>query len=180
MRRLTIFALGLALFSLPAFSQTPTTDSQTLQALLAEVHQLRQDLQALTAATQRGQILLYRLQVQQAAVARASQRLEDARSRLADTQSSRKRQAAQVKKYEEMSGHTGNPAEQKQIEEWLPRAKVELEQATNEEQDRQSRAMEAEELLRTEQARLGELQEQLDRLDKALERSGRQSGSTAR
>src|SRR5437660_9709664 len=48
-----------------------TTDSPTLQALLAEVRQLRKDLQT-TAAGQTAQILLYRLQTQEASGANVS------------------------------------------------------------------------------------------------------------
>jgi len=71
----------------PVFGQSTSTDSQTLQALLAEVRKLRHDLQSTTIAAQRAQILLYRLQGQEAAVARASQKLDDSRARLIETQS---------------------------------------------------------------------------------------------
>jgi hypothetical protein len=42
----------------PCFGQTTPSESQTLQALLWEVRQLRQDLQTTTIAVQRAQILL--------------------------------------------------------------------------------------------------------------------------
>jgi hypothetical protein len=44
----------------------------------------------------------------------------------------------------------------------------------NEEQQRQTREIEAEDELRTERAKLGELQVQLDQLEKILERFGQQ------
>jgi hypothetical protein len=69
MNRSSILALGFLLSS--TFGQTTPSESQTLQALLLEVRQLRQDLQTTTVAAQRAQILLYRLQGQEAAVARA-------------------------------------------------------------------------------------------------------------
>src|SRR6266403_1460269 len=72
------------LISAPVFGQSTATDSQTLQALLAEVRQLHHDLQTTTVAAQRAQILLYRLQGQEVIVARASQRLDDARAKLAE------------------------------------------------------------------------------------------------
>src|SRR5881396_1039827 len=77
------------LISAPVFGQSTATDSQTLQALLAEVRQLHHDLQTTTVAAQRAQILLYRLQGQEVIVARASQRLDDARAKLAEIQSNR-------------------------------------------------------------------------------------------
>jgi len=49
-----------------------------------------QDLQTVTVAAQRVQIILYRLQVQESAVLRATQRLEEARFKLADAESARK------------------------------------------------------------------------------------------
>ena len=78
MNRSSLFVLSSLVFSTACFGQTTTGDSQTLQALLLEVRQLRQDLQTTTIAGQRVQILIYRLQGQEAAVARASQRLDEA------------------------------------------------------------------------------------------------------
>ena len=78
MFRSPIVVLGLLLFSASAFGQANPSDSQNLQAVLAELRQLRQDFETTTVATQRIQILLYRLQGQEAAVARASRRLDDA------------------------------------------------------------------------------------------------------
>lgn len=47
--------------------------------------------------------------------------------------------------------------------------KVQLENVTAEEQQRQAAEMDAEEQLRTEQAKLNELEERMDRLEKALD-----------
>src|SRR5258708_3648963 len=71
------FFLTLVVFGIPAtaFGQAAASDSQTLQALLTEVRELRQDLRTSLARVQSGQILLSRLQAQQVAVARASKRL---------------------------------------------------------------------------------------------------------
>jgi chromosome segregation ATPase len=155
------------------YGQSSSTDSQTLQALLAEVRQLHHDLQTTTIAAQRAQILLYRLQGQEAIVARASQRLDDARARLVEVQSNRTKLTADIKKYEELVSQTENsPTDRKQIEDLLPQLKAKLAALENEEQQRQTREIEAEDELRTERAKLGELQVQLDRLEKMLEGSG--------
>jgi chromosome segregation ATPase len=157
----------------PVYGQSNSTDSQTLQALLAEVRQLHHDLQTTTIAAQRAQILLYRLQGQEAIVARASQRLDDARARLVEVQSNRTKLTADIKKYEELVSQTENsPTDRKQIEDLLPQLKAKLAAFENEEQQRQTREIEAEDELRTERAKLGELQVQLDRLEKMLEGSG--------
>jgi FAD binding domain in molybdopterin dehydrogenase len=49
MHRSLFLCFGFFLVSLPAFAQSTSTDSQTLEALLAEVRQLRQDLKTTTA-----------------------------------------------------------------------------------------------------------------------------------
>jgi chromosome segregation ATPase len=178
MNRSSLFAVGLLLFSTTCFGQTASGDSQTLQALLVEVRQLRQDLQTTTMATQRAQILLYRLQGEEAAVARASQRFEEAREKVAAIQDQREHVAANIKEYEEFVGNTENPsAKRKELEDRLPQFKTRLESLKSEEQQRQTREMEAEQQLRAEEARLSELRDQLDRLDKALESASRREGA---
>src|SRR6516162_5521055 len=67
------------LLSPRVFGQATSTESQTLEALLAEVHQLRQDLHAVATAGRRAQILIYRLYVQEAVVARAAKRFDQGR-----------------------------------------------------------------------------------------------------
>jgi len=134
MNRSSLVVLGHLLFSAACFGQTTPGDSQTLQALLSEVRQLRQDLQTTTIAGQRAQILIYRLQGQEAAVAHASQRLDDARAKLAGTQSERKRLAAEVKQQEDFISNTENPpAQRKEVEAVLPQRKTRLEWLENEE-----------------------------------------------
>jgi hypothetical protein len=57
MRRPFLFVLGLLLASTVSVGQTASADSQTLQALLAEVRQLRKDLRTTTVASQTVPIL---------------------------------------------------------------------------------------------------------------------------
>src|SRR6266853_2906586 len=178
MHRSSLLIPVFLLVPAPIYGQSSSTDSQTLQALLAEVRQLHHDLQTTTIAAQRAQILLYRLQGQEAIIARASQRLDDARARLAEVQSNRTKLTADIKVYEEIVSQTGNsPTDRKQIEDLLPQLKAKLTALENEEQQRQTREIEAEDELRTERAKLGELQVQLDRLEKILEGSGQQSAT---
>jgi chromosome segregation ATPase len=178
MHRSCLLIPVLLLIPVPIYGQSSSTDSQTLQALLPEVRQLHHDLQTTTIAAQRTQILLYRLQGQEAIVARASQRLDDARARLAEVQSNRTKLTSAIKKYEELASQTENsPTDRKQIEELLPQLKARLVALENEEQQRQTTEIEAEDQLGTERAKLGELQVQLDRLEKFLEGSGQQSAT---
>ena len=181
MNRTCLLILGLLLIATPVLGQSASTDSQTLQALLTEVRQLRHDLQTTTIGAQRAQTLLYRLQGQEVIVARASQRLDDTRARLAETQSNRTNLTSDIKQDEDFVSHSENPpAERKQIEDWLPRLKAKLASPENEEQQRQIRETEAEDQLRAERAKLSELQDHLDRLEKILESSSQQSDTNPR
>jgi len=168
-----ILMLGLLLCSGPVFAQSTSTDSQTLQALLAEVRQLRMDLRNTTAAAQRAQILLYRLQAQETVVAHASQRLDETRLKLAQTQDERKHLAAEIKHQEDIASHGQlTLAQRSQIDEYLPQIKARHEAAQTEEQQRQTNETEAENQLGMEQAKLTDLQDQLERLQRILESLG--------
>jgi hypothetical protein len=76
-----IFTVAMMLAASNGLCQTPAKEVDTLQSLLVEVRQLRQDIESMTVASQRVQIALYGLQIQDAAVARAAQRLDDARNK---------------------------------------------------------------------------------------------------
>jgi chromosome segregation ATPase len=171
MYRLWLFPLGLLLTLTGDFGQTSSTDSQTLEALLAEVRQLRQDLRTTTVAAQRVQILLYRLQGQEAAVARLQHRVDEARSTLTQTQYELKNDASGIKQTEDRLNDTLSTAERKRLEDLLAKLKAELESQKAAEQQWETREMEAEQELKAEQAKLGALQDQLGRLDKTLESS---------
>ena len=162
MRR--IYFLIIVVFGLAAatFGQATSSDSQTLRALLSEVRELRQALQVSLGRIQSAQILLSRLQIQEVAVTRASQHLDDARSKLAEVQVVLKREAAEIKHFEDEAPNAGESTAQ--VEEALKRAKSDLEASTNLEQQRQATESEAEEQLRTEQDKLNSLETQLDEL----------------
>lgn len=85
-----------------------------------------------------------------------------------------------IKQVQEKLDESPDTATKKELEEALAQMKARLEAAGNEESELQSRKSEAEEQARLEQAKLGELQDQLERLDKALESEGPRAGSTPR
>lgn len=164
MRRLYFLVsivFGIAILSL---GQTTSSDSQTLQALLTEVRGLRKDLQVSLAGMQSAQILLSRLQLQEVAVTRASQHLDEAHSKLAELQVVLKSEATELGQWE---SHSPIPGEtQAQVEDALNRARADFEVSTSLGQQRQAAADEAEQQLRTEQERLKRLETQLDELVK--------------
>ena len=170
MNRSWFLVVGLLLLAAPCPGQTGPSDSQVLQALLSEVRQLHRDLQATTITAQRTQILLYRLQGQEAAVARASQRLDEAREMHAGAQAECKQLAAEIKKHEELIGNMQTPAAQRKVlEDRLSQEGARLESFEAQERQEQTREIEAQQQLRTEENALAELRDRLDRLDKSLE-----------
>jgi DNA repair exonuclease SbcCD ATPase subunit len=172
MRRLLFLGLGFPLLCPTAYTQTTSTDSQTLQTLLGEVRQLRQDLRTSTVAIERAQILIHRLQVQEAAVGRALQRLDEARSRIAVATASRQGLAAQIKNIEDRQGSFNNALEQKETADLVAQLKAKLGFALSEEQEKQAKVTECEEQVRLELAKRNEFQDQLDQLDRVLKNSG--------
>jgi chromosome segregation ATPase len=152
-----------------ACAQTPSPDTQALQALVMEIRQLRQDLQATTLATQRVQIVLYRLQTETALATRASSRLDEARSSLGNLQSDKRTIADRLPQMEESVKSVQDPKERKNMEDAVVGTKMQLERMAADEQRLQSRAIDAETQFRTEQNKLADLQDQLDRLDKLLD-----------
>lgn len=163
--------LALLLVVPTAFGQSSTTDSQTLQALLSEVRQLRQELETYSATTQRTQILFFRLQSQQAIVARASQRADDARAKLVETQTTRKKAEVEAKGIQDQLERTDNALDRKSLEGMSRYYKRRFEELSEEEQQRQAKQIEVEEQLRLEQAKLNDLQARLDELDNVLQKS---------
>jgi chromosome segregation ATPase len=169
MRRSWLLIPALLLLSAPISAQSAPTDSQTLQALLAEVRELRKDLETTAASGQRAQILLYRLQAQADAVRRAQQRLDDISAKLTGVQAREKLLGAQVKRIEEGPEGPQNSADQKEIQALLPQLKAELDSLSGEDQELQTKKIDAEQQLRLEQAKLSTLEAGLDQLESTLE-----------
>ena len=169
MRRTWLFVPCFLLLSVSSLAQSTPTESQGMQALVTEVRQLRKDLQTSNAYALKAQILLYRLQVQEATVARVSQHLNDLRSQLAQTQGHRRDIAAFLKQQEDLDKTELSPADRKQVQWEISAKKSELESVAAEEQQRQTAEMEANEQLRAEQAKLSGLEERVDRLEKELD-----------
>jgi chromosome segregation ATPase len=161
-------ALILLALSLPALAQTSSPDTALTQALLTEIRQLRQDLQTTAATIQRVQIVMYRLQAQSGLLSRATQRLDDARTRCTVAQNQQRNFTTQIQQMEERLRANIDPAERKQVEEQLRRSKSSLEMFGNEEQQCRAREAEADSQFRVERAKLSDLEDQLDKLDKVL------------
>jgi predicted nuclease with TOPRIM domain len=168
--------LFLSLFFFAPFSPSQTVEPQThtMEAVLSEIHQLRQDLQAAAMAARKAQIVIYRLHVQVAVVERATDRLENVKRELVQMASQRKYLTDQIKRFEELRDHAENGQQRKQFEDILTGTKENLEASGPEEQELQTKQVELEADLRAEQAKWDRLQDELDRLENSLGNSALQ------
>jgi valyl-tRNA synthetase len=180
MRRASFLILLVFVMPAATFGQAASSDSQTLQALLTEVRALRQDLLVSLARVQSAQILLSRLQIQEVALTRASQHLDETRSKLAEVQVVQKSEAAEIKRFEDATSAGENAEQSKDLQEEINRAKSDLEASTNLEQQRQAAQNEAEQQLQTEQNKLNTLEAQLDELVRSLDKTSEQPGHVPR
>jgi chromosome segregation ATPase len=149
--------------------QTPPKDADTTQALLAEVHELRLAIEGMTVASQRVQIALYALQMQDAAVARAEQAVDADRNKCASIDVNRQHTAQAVQQLENATASVTPGVEQppnKDLKERLAEMKGNLEVITSEGDGCRAAQAEASNRLQTERSRLTELQDRIGRLDK--------------
>jgi chromosome segregation ATPase len=158
--------------STPALGQTNSKDSQTLQALLIELRQLRQEFEATALVTHKMQILLYRLQIQSTTVAQLSRSVEDAHADVNQMEVERTRLAADIKQHEEFISNTANASgDRKAVEDALPGLKEKLLSLDSQLQQAQEKESAAQEQLRSQQAKLERLESDFDRLEKSFEPS---------
>ncbi len=151
--------------------QTPTKENDTLQSLLVEVHQLRQAMEGMTVASQRVQIALSALQMQDAVVARSMQRLEETRRHCLGQEQERQRTASLIQQLEgALAAGTMPEGEIKQARGQISAMKTRREAQTAEVQACQATEAEVASQLRNDQAKLGEWQDRIGNLDKTLEK----------
>ena len=172
MYRLSFLPLVLLVVSTPALGQTNSKDSQTLQALLIELRQLRQEFEATALVTHKMQILLYRLQTQSTTVVQLSRSVEDAHADVNQMEDERTRLAADIKQHEEFISNMANASgDRKAVEDALPGLKEKLLSLDNQLQQAQEKESAAQEQLRSQQAKLERLESDFDRLEKSFELS---------
>ena len=171
MKIITLAAMVFAASN--ALCQTPAKEPDTIQSLLTEVRQLRQDIEAMTVASQRVQIALYTLQMQDAALTRSTQRLDSARSKCSGAEANRSHFTQAIQGFESaLASGKLTEHETRDLQSALAQNKTELEQANAAVQACQVTEAEASSQLRTDQAKMVDLQDRIERLDKALEKLG--------
>lgn len=148
-----------------------STDAVTLQALLQEVRQLRQDLNGMTLVAQRMQILLYRVQLQDEVTKKAAQRYDQASAKVRDAERNRTEAMSDLKTAEENLASVRSPIERNSREDQVREMKRRVEMWSNDESGCRATEAVAASDLRSEQAKLSELQQRLDTVERQLEKS---------
>jgi hypothetical protein len=172
---IALLAISACTFGQAASSDTASSDTQTLQALLGEVRALRQELRASLNRTQSMQILLARFQVQEGVVTKASDRLNESRQKVLDIHVHQKELAVQVKRLEDAL-NSAETQQQADLQERIKRATSELDLAGNIAQEHQTTEIQAEQQLRDERDKLGAIESQLDELIRVMGSPAETSG----
>jgi len=160
----------IRLFTL-AFVFAPLAASQnaTLDALLNEVRQLRLAIENSNSIVPRLQLLMQRVQIQDAKVTRISRELQDVRNRLADHMTQTTRIRSGIQELEGRVSSAATPAEKKEPEVQLRQLKLEAETFAATEQQIRQRENELTSQFRLEESTLEGYQSKLDALEKSLE-----------
>ena len=145
-------------------------NSQTLQALLREIRELRQDLRAATVASERAQILLTRMQAQQQAVTTAQKELDDARTQVLRVESRRNNIESEIKYYSDQDNEDSTPdaTKRQSLEQNIQRLKGVLQQTDTQRDNLEGSEARAKDALQVEQSKLDALQGELDQIDREL------------
>jgi chromosome segregation ATPase len=144
-------------------------NTQTMQVLLNEVRQLRIAIQQSNLSVYRAQVILERSRSQQQRVDRLAERLRETRDRMANWKMGQSEMQDELKMLEGRINRATEVAERTNLEEHQERLKTRLASMAQEntrllEQESQLAAQ-----LNIEQARLTELNDQLDALQRELE-----------
>jgi len=158
-----LFILTASFFVVPeralaqATAARPTSE-QSLQELVREVRQLRSTLQRLNAAMYKGQVMLERLKLQQAQVARFTRELSDVRENLSELRGQQTRTNELLTRAEAgVEVGMKNPAD-------LAGLKAELQMLKEREQRFAARETQLANDLELERAKLNELNDRLNAL----------------
>lgn len=146
-----------------------TVDGPTIQALLAEVQQLRLALERFTLIGPRMQLTLQRAQWQEDRHSRLSRQLEDVRKQLGESSAQEAMGTTGLKELEGRIGQEQNPLLRKQMEEEYKAIKIRLEQNNVLVQQYRGREIELANALQKEQDKLNDFNEQLNSLERILE-----------
>ncbi len=115
--------------SFVVLAQTPASDGQTLQSLLAEVHQLRIALERSNQIAPRIQIAVERLKMQQEQVTQVARKLDDVRQELDHFRTEQGRIQQRVQATDNAVSETTDPEKRKALNDALDSLKQDGDQA---------------------------------------------------
>ena len=157
-------------------TSTGQSDSQTIKALLDEVRQLRLVLQRNSLATYRAQVTLERLKFQQARVDQLFKEQADLQNRIKEVERNLPTLSNQAGELEKLLAVAATPTERNEREMMIRAIKGELENEKQRLQDWREREPQIAARLQTEQAKLAELNDNLDKLERELESAAADKG----
>lgn len=152
------------------------SDGQTVKALLDEVRLLRLAMQRNGVATYRAQITLERLKLQQARVDELLKEQAELRSRIKDFEQNLPNLTGQLTELEKMVALATTPSERNEREMMIRRVNDAIEREKRQIQELREREPQVAARVQTEQAKLAELNESLDKLERELETAATDKG----
>src|SRR5216684_83690 len=137
---------------------------QTLKQLLTEVRELRLAVQRATVNNTRFQMLIERVRVQQAHVDALSRQLENIHSQVAEMKAAKPQMEQQIKDTEDLLDRTPDPNAHAELDSRIKGGKANLARLAQEDERLRSRETAVDTELQSAQAKLNELNGQLDSL----------------
>ena len=143
------------------------SDPPTMTQLLQEVRALRLAIERSTVAGTRAQLLLGRLQMQEARMATLGRQVQEARSKLLDIQRSRENSMSEIKMLTDAVDRA-TPDERRAIEDRLEQMKQSIKDMQQRERDFQSEYDGLTQALSTDEARWVDFNQRLEDLERGL------------
>src|SRR5216684_194628 len=137
---------------------------QTLKQLLIEVRELRLTVQRATVTNTRFQMLIERVRVQQSHVDALSRQLENIHSQVAEMKAAKPQMEQQIKDAEDLLDRTPDPNAHAELDSRIKGGKANLARLAQEDERLRSRETAVDSELQSAQAKLNELNSQLDSL----------------
>ena len=157
-----------------AQSNKQSGDAQTLQALLAEVRQLRLTLQKSNLIAYRSQITVERMRSARVRVDLLIGKLEQIRNEIAEMDLQFPQAADRIKQMEALAGEESLAADRRKQVEWeITDLKSQLDNSKKRQSQLRDRETLLTQQLNTEKAQLDELDSRMEMLDRELERKMR-------
>src|SRR5258708_10693785 len=164
-----ILSTLLLTFTLTPHTSAQSPDSATLQALVAEIHQLRLAVERASATTPKIQITLQRLQLQEQRVTRISEQLADVRKQIAASSERNPFPSLFLQGLSTQIVQKQDANKKKALEEQLHQLNTMMEQKDRMLQQLRTQEAELASSLRLEQAKAEELNDHLAALQRSLD-----------